>query len=162
VNEAAIVAALVALKQCTRRGEQLSDVHLQTLYTCLPLQYQDYLHKALEIRNGKVTDFSSSIQAACSCNTAIYWTGSSSVAAKVAMFYILNYMLGDPSAPVSIASLSLATLKAQEHVKAYPSVAANTGTEERSAMQSLSRIILSNKGGFQKHACLTIFFRGAV
>ncbi len=78
------------------QGEQLDAKYLLTLYRHIAnTDKEGHFLKALEIRNGKVTDFCPTLLAACACNMAVYWTGSGPVSSKMVMFYVLKYILGD-------------------------------------------------------------------
>jgi len=85
--------------------------------------------KTLQIRNDNVTEYNIIKTALLGCNTCDLFL-SSGETAKVALFYILDYMTKDPVERSSTLPLALA---AKTVSKMYSSIAQNKGTGERRA-----------------------------
>ena len=89
------------------------------------------------MRNGKMVNFNPVLTALRGCNTAIYYISAGS-AAKTTMFYLLKYLTKDPTVRTCTASIAKSC---HDDIIAYPSVADNTGTDERTAQHWLNRIM---------------------
>jgi hypothetical protein len=103
----------------------------------LPEHYKVGLKKALKIRNGKMTDRNCLETALCGSNTAAYLL-SSGTASKVALFYILDYIVKDPVERESTLSLAA---RAKKDIDKYPSLAEDSGQVERTAKHLLANMM---------------------
>jgi hypothetical protein len=82
--------------------------------------------------NGNVVGFHPALSAAAACNNAIMFLGNV-VAAKSALMYVVKYIAKDRANLTNILSVFVS---AHDHIQRHPSVAADTGTEIRTAQHS--------------------------
>jgi len=154
-EEEVLAVCLFRLKAATLKGQMLEHAPLKVICSQFPEDHQTLLKEALRLRNEKVTDFNEYLQTAVSCNTAVYMLSSGS-AALTAMYYILNYILQNCYSPSSTSSICLSVLKSQKAVRDYPSVAEDTGTNTRTAMHALSKLIFSNNGAINEYPTMAM------
>ena len=146
----AVSAALFELKQAQESGRLADASVIGILVEVLTPEYQLKLDAALRERNMWVADYNETLTALRGCNTAVYLL-SSGPAAKSALFYIMDYITKDPTERAATLSL---TLLAKADVDAHPSVAANSGSEERTAQHWLNRILNKFNGSGEYSAML--------
>jgi hypothetical protein len=110
---------------------------------CSSASVDKYRNECVQGPNGSTVTYSPSITAALRCNTAIEPLGNA-VQEKAGMFYLIDYVTKDGGdKPQQILSLLKA---AKVHTNKHPSLAANSGTEERTAQHVLTRILNSSYG----------------
>ncbi len=129
--------ALYELMDASQRGKELQTLYLGRLIEYLPDFHHEKLYKAIVKRNGKMVNFNPVLTALRGCNTAIYYISAGS-AAKTTMFYLLKYLTKDPTTRACTASIAKSC---HDDITAYPSLAADTGTDERTARHWLNRIM---------------------
>ena len=129
--------ALYKLMDACEMGRDLEPLYLGRLIEFLPDFHHDKLFRAITMRNGKMVNFNPVLTALRGCNTAIYYISAGS-AAKTTMFYLLKYLTKDPTVRTCTASIAKSC---HDDIIAYPSVADNTGTDERTAQHWLNRIM---------------------
>ena len=112
-----------------------AEVQLQ--FDQFPETTQQQIVRAIVDRNGSVVEYNEVASALLGCNTDADMLGSDSQA-KLALCYILMYMTKPPAQLTKTISL---ILHAREQVALYPSRAQDTGTEERTAMYFLNKVL---------------------
>jgi hypothetical protein len=85
--------------------------------------------------NGNVVGFTPALSAAVASNNAVMFLGNV-VAAKSALMYVVKYLAKDRAALTNILSIFVS---AHDHILRHPSVAADVGTEIRTAQHWLAR-----------------------
>jgi hypothetical protein len=112
----------------------------------IPMRYQKALLEALTMRNNKIIEYNFVMMQLRGCNMANYFL-STEAAAKVAVFYLLSYLLKNQSDRT--ATLAIAQ-KAKIDAQKFPSVASDTGTATRSAQHELTKIMnaFNNQGEY--------------
>lgn len=110
---------------------------LQIAFDQLPVLKQQQIIRALPKRNGLISEYNPAVSALLGCNTNVSNLGSDSQA-KAALCYILKYIT-KPNALLD-RSISL-VYHAREQIKIFPSQAEDTGTEQRTAMHFLTKIL---------------------
>ena len=145
-----VSAALFELKQAQGSGRLADASVIGILVEVLTPEYRLKLDAALRERNMWVADYNETLTALRGCNTAVYLL-SSGPAAKSALFYIMDYITKDPTERAATLSL---TILAKADIDAHPSVAANSGTEERTAQHWLNRILNKFNGSGEYSAML--------
>ena len=139
-TKAEICYALDELRESSLLGRLIvGDVMTGVLLAALPRVYFEAFREAAAERNNKVIEFNAVQMGLRGCNTANYFL-SVEAAAKVAMFYLLDYLLknqSDRSATLSIAKHAILT------AQRFQSIAPDTGTASRTAQHELSKIMNS-------------------
>jgi hypothetical protein len=100
------------------------------------------LTRALYKRNASIVEVNPTASSVLCCNSACYLLGANEQA-KSALFYLLKYLTKDGVA----LSNSLSVLRAARiHIDQFPSVAADTGTTQRTGQHFLTRVVNSLSG----------------
>lgn len=100
-------------------------------------EQQDRFLKAFATRNGMVVEFNPVMTALLGCNSNVSILGSDAQA-KAIMCYLLKYITKPPCE----LSHTLALIhNARRTVENFPSTAEDTGTERRTAMHFLTRVV---------------------
>jgi hypothetical protein len=92
--------------------------------------------------SSNVVGFNRALIAAAACNNAIVFLGSIA-SAKSALMYIVKYTAKDGA---SLTNVLVLYVSAHDHILRHPSVAADTGTEVRTAQHWLTRVLNSISG----------------
>lgn len=132
-----IASAIRELAEACKLGKQLSPQHMAVLVHVLPRNLSEAFKLVLAVRNGRVVDFNQHLTAVRGCNTAIYLLHNG-VSARTVVFYLIDYMTKNPSERACTAAIAI---DAKLHIDSYPSVAADSGTEQRTARHHLNRIM---------------------
>ena len=111
-------------------------LHLRAEFEELEPEQQKQMNAALVLRNGLIVEFNELVSAHLGCNSNVGLLGSEEQS-KNSLCYLLKYVTKSTTGIIHSASLILA---ARRHIEAFPSVAENTGTDERTAMQLLNRV----------------------
>ena len=110
---------------------------LQSVYDQFSESTQKQIIRAIVERNGSVVEYNEVASVLLGCNTDASMLGSDSQA-KLALCYILIYMTKPPAQLTKTISL---VLHAREQVEQYPSKAEDTGSETRTAMYFLNKVL---------------------
>lgn len=132
-----IAAALRELVLACKFGRQVDLPHMAVLVHVLPNRLLEAFKRVLAIRNGCVADFNQHFTGARGCNTAMYLLHNS-VSARVAVFYLLDYLTKNPTQRASTAAV---VLDAQQHVAKFPSQAADSGSDQRNTRHHINRVM---------------------
>jgi len=95
--------------------------------------------------NGSLASFSPILSAAVQCNTSIDALGNTAQA-KSALFYILKYVTKNSLPLSNVLSLYISV---KEQILARPSIAEDTGTDIRTGMHHIQRLINSINGSVE-------------
>lgn len=110
--------------------------HLQSKFLDLTQEQKDRINAIFPKRNGLIVEYNEIITALLGCNTNVSILGSDEQA-KCTLLYLLKYVT-KPSIEIT-HSLSLIS-HARRTIEKHPSVAQDTGTEQRTAMHFLNRV----------------------
>ena len=110
---------------------------LQSAFDQFPQATQQQIIRAIVERNASVVEYNDVASVLLGCNTDASMLGSDSQA-KLALCYILIYMTKPPAQLTKTISL---VLHAREQVDLHPSQAKDTGTETRTAMYFLNKVL---------------------
>ena len=94
-------------------------------------------YNTLETRNGMVVEYNPVMTALLGCNTNVSILGSDAQAKSI-MAYLLKYMTKSPAQLCHAISV---IHSARKHIEKYPSLAEDTGTEQRTAMYFFTRLV---------------------
>jgi hypothetical protein len=97
--------------------------------------------KYSNLSNGLITEFNPTLTNALACNTCVSMLGSTREA-KAAVYYLSKYMTKDPVA----SSTTLSCVYDAAEKQKYASIAADSGTDQRSAKLFIQRILNSSIG----------------
>jgi hypothetical protein len=137
-NEIVIDDVLDELNKLSKFDISIEDLKdLKTRFAALPLADAQDILSRIATRNGMVVEFSPALSGCLGCNTAIYILGAVEQA-KAAMFYLVKYLNKDT---VQLRNCLSIIHNARKHIRAYPSVADDTGTTKRSAQHFLTRCV---------------------
>lgn len=134
---------------------------LQRRFLELLQEQKDRINTIFPKRNGLIVEYNEIITGLLGCNTNVSILGSDEQA-KCTLLYLLKYVT-KPSIAIT-HSLSLIS-HARRTIEKHPSVAEDTGTERRTAMHFLNRVVNKISGTVEisaSFASLAILGKGSM
>ena len=111
------------------------DIQLE--FDKLPQKTREQVSRTVVERNGSVIEYNDVVSALLACNTDVSLLGSDSQA-KLALCYILIYLTKSPAPLAKTISL---VLNAREQIEIHPSQAKDSGSQQRTAMYFLNKVL---------------------
>ena len=111
------------------------DIQLE--FDKLPQKTREQVSRTVVERNGSVIEYNDVVSALLACNTDVSLLGSDSQA-KLALCYILICLMKSPAPLAKTISL---VLNAREKIEIHPSQAKDSGSQQRTAMYFLNKVL---------------------